>query len=80
MQIWIIETSDKSQLWWRKDDGVIPRALSWSKHRPSKKSDNFELLFAKVNIMFLEHLIMVQIITLFTVVVFKAHVYYYSLL
>ncbi|PWA77753.1 phospholipase-like protein [Artemisia annua] len=46
-KIWIIETSAKSQQWWTKDDRVIPRALSWSKHKAFGKFDNFDQLFDK---------------------------------
>ncbi|PWA93253.1 phospholipase-like, Aminotransferase-like mobile domain protein [Artemisia annua] len=46
-KIWIIETSAKSQQWRTKDDRVIPRALSWSKHRAFGKFDNFDQIFDK---------------------------------
>ena len=49
---------------------MIPRALSWSKHRAFGKFDNFDQLFDKVNFMFMENLIIVQIITLIVLVAY----------
>ncbi|PWA70593.1 phospholipase-like protein [Artemisia annua] len=47
LQIWILESFERSMLWWNKVPKMIPRGVAWSKDAIFKSSD-YRFLFGKV--------------------------------